>query len=86
MHDELETAAKELKAKQKAELAKLKKENLEQYAIKGTDADWNDALSGKKSKTLISVKSGEKRAPEEDNTVETPKKQFKKKKRHSMKT
>ncbi|CAL7945133.1 unnamed protein product [Xylocopa violacea] len=86
LHDELETAAKELKAKQKAELAKLKKENLEQYAIKGTDTDWNDALSGKKSKTLISVKSGEKRASEDDNALEIPKKQFKKKKRHSMKT
>ncbi|CAK9804768.1 RNA cytidine acetyltransferase [Anthophora plagiata] len=85
LHDELETAAKELKAKQKAELEKLKKENLEQYAIKGTDTDWNDALSGKKTKKLISIKSGEKRAPEDDSTVEVQKKQFKKKKKHSFK-
>lgn len=86
LHDELETAAKELKAKQKAELAKLKRENLEQYAIKGTDADWNSALSGKKNKNLISVKSGEKRPSEDDIALESQKKQTKKKKRHSFKT
>ncbi|OAD62366.1 N-acetyltransferase 10 [Eufriesea mexicana] len=85
LHDELETAAKELKVKQKAELEKLKKENLEQYAIKGTETDWNDALSGKKSKNLISIKSGEKRESE-DNITEMRKKQFKKKKRHSFKS
>ncbi|XP_017889177.1 RNA cytidine acetyltransferase [Ceratina calcarata] len=86
LHDELESAAKELKAKQKAELAKLKRENLEQYAIKGTDADWNSALTGKKNKNLISVKSGEKKASEDDIALETQKKQTKKRKRHSFKT
>ncbi|KOC66166.1 N-acetyltransferase 10 [Habropoda laboriosa] len=86
LHDELEAAAKELKAKQKAELEKLKKENLEQYAIKGTDTDWNDALSGKKTKKLISIKSGEKRASEDDSIVEVKKKQFKKKKKQFVKT
>ncbi|XP_043516756.1 RNA cytidine acetyltransferase [Frieseomelitta varia] len=82
LHDELESAAKDLKAKQKAELEKLKRENLEQYAIKGTETDWNDALSGKKSKNLISIKSGEKREEQDDNVLEIPKKQFKKKRRH----
>ncbi|XP_043584732.1 RNA cytidine acetyltransferase [Bombus pyrosoma] len=86
LYDELESAAKELKAKQKAELEKLKREDLEQYAIKGTETDWNDALSGKKSKHLISIKSGEKRGREDDNASEIPKKQFKKKKKRSFKT
>ncbi|KAG6797006.1 RNA cytidine acetyltransferase [Apis mellifera caucasica] len=84
LYDELENAAKELKAKQKAELEKLKKENLEQYAIKGTEADWNVALSEKKSKNLISIKSGEKRELEH-NILEENKKQFKKKKKHFSK-
>lgn len=67
-------------------MEKLKREDLEQYAIKGTETDWNDALSGKKSKHLISIKSGEKRGREDDNASEIPKKQIKKKKKHSFKT
>lgn len=86
LHEELETAAKELKAKQQAELAKLKKENLEQFAIKGSEDEWNNVLSGKKSKNLISIKSGEKRLLEDNNALEQPKKQFKKKKKPSFKT
>lgn len=65
-------------------MEKLKKENLEQYAIKGTEADWNVALSEKKSKNLISIKSGEKRELEH-NILEENKKQFKKKKKHFSK-
>lgn len=65
-------------------MEKLKKENLEQYAIKGTEADWNVALSEKKSKNLISIKSGEKRELEHNNTLEENKK-FKKKKKHFSK-
>lgn len=86
LHDELETAAKELKAKQKAELEKLKKENLDQYRIKGSESDWNSALSGKKSKSLISVKSGEKRPVGTDIDLEEPQKKQKKqrKKKHSI--
>ncbi|KAL6425941.1 hypothetical protein ACFW04_008920 [Cataglyphis niger] len=85
LHEELESAAKELKIKQRAELEKLKKENLEQYAIKGSESDWTSALTGKHSKNLISVKTGEKR-PSEDNSVqEFEKKHEKKKKRHSSK-
>ncbi|XP_031840140.1 RNA cytidine acetyltransferase l(1)G0020 [Nomia melanderi] len=86
LHDELETAAKELKVKQKAELEKLKRENLEQYAIKGSDGEWKDALSGKKSKNLISIKSSEKKISEDDSALELQKKQSKKRKRHSFKT
>lgn len=65
MEDELDEAAKILEKKQKKELLKLKKESMNQYAIKGTDQDWGKALSqpGKKT-TLISVKSGEKRSAE----------------------
>lgn len=53
--EELEKDAKELERKQKKELKRLKNENLAAYAIKGTEADWDSALS--KSKTsVISVK------------------------------
>ncbi|KAM0725527.1 RNA cytidine acetyltransferase [Formica fusca] len=85
LHEELESAAKELKIKQRAELEKLKRENLEQYAIKGSETDWTSALSGKQSKNLISVKTGEKRLPEDNSVQEFEKKHVKKKKRHSSK-
>ncbi|XP_012219686.1 RNA cytidine acetyltransferase [Linepithema humile] len=85
LREELETAAKELKVKQKAELEKLKNENLGQYAIKGSEVEWTSALSGKHSKSLISVKTGEKRPTESDNIQEPDQKRTKKKKRHSLK-
>lgn len=85
LHEELESAAKELKIKQKAELEKLKRENLEQYAIKGSETDWTSALSGKHSKSLISVKTGEKRPTEDNSVQEFEKKHTKKKKRLSSK-
>ncbi|XP_012250606.2 RNA cytidine acetyltransferase [Athalia rosae] len=84
MHEELEDAAKELKVKQRVELDKLKRENLSQYAIKGSETDWDAALSGKsKSKSLVSVKTADKRvAP--DDVKDFPKSgQKKKKKRFS---
>ncbi|XP_037086668.1 RNA cytidine acetyltransferase-like [Pollicipes pollicipes] len=60
--DELEEAAQELAAKQKAELEKLKLQDLSQYVIKGSEGDWDAALgAGKKTKNSVSVKSGEKR-------------------------
>lgn len=74
-----------MKIKQRAELEKLKRENLEQYAIKGSETDWTSALSGKHSKSLISVKTGEKRPSEDTNEQELEKKHTKKKKRHSSK-
>lgn len=81
-------SSQELKAKQKAELSRLKRENLNQYAIKGTDEDWNSILTSKASKSLISVKSGEKRANlsiDETNNdpFDSDRKKVKKKKRFS---
>lgn len=73
----------ELKIKQKAELEKLKKENLEQYAIKGSETEWTSALSGKHSKNLISIKTGEKRASGDNSVQESEKKHTKKKKKHT---
>ncbi|XP_012286930.1 RNA cytidine acetyltransferase [Orussus abietinus] len=85
MHEELEATAKELKAKQKKELERLKNENLEQYAIKGTEAEWDSVLSGKSNKSLISVKSGEKRPTTDGNSLDFEKKttKGKRKKFHS---
>lgn len=63
MQKELEAADKDLKKKQKVELEKLKQASLEQYAIKGSEAEWSNALkSNKTNKNLLSVKSFEKRA------------------------
>lgn len=53
--DELNEAAEELERKQKKELKRLKKENLSNFAIKGTDEDWGKALSTNKS-GIVSVK------------------------------
>ncbi|XP_034241664.1 RNA cytidine acetyltransferase [Thrips palmi] len=82
--DELEEAAKELKIKQKAELERLKKENLSQYVIKGSEQDWGQALKGA-SKNIISVKSGEKRPSdtqqEDDGLNDSDQKPQKKKKK-----
>ncbi|XP_050531517.1 RNA cytidine acetyltransferase isoform X2 [Daktulosphaira vitifoliae] len=44
LDEELEQAAKVLKKKQRAELEKLKQENLSRYAIKGTEDEWGKAL------------------------------------------
>nr|CAD7403941.1 unnamed protein product [Timema poppensis] len=81
MHQELEEVAKELKVKQKAELEKLKKENLAQYAIKGSDEDWGKILASKSSRAIVSVKSGEKRIAEEEPKIENTFKKKKTKKR-----
>lgn len=43
-----------LKKKQKTELEKLKLEHLNQYAIKGTEQDWSQALQ--KNKGIVSIK------------------------------
>lgn len=55
MQEELNEAAKVLEKKQKKQLAQLKKENLEQYKIKGTEQDWKAAIAVG-SKGIISVK------------------------------
>lgn len=71
----------ELEIKQKIELEKLKRENLEQYAIKGSEAEWTSVLSNKHSKSLVSIKTGEKRPTfiENDGVLETQKHSKKKK-------
>ncbi|KAK9701707.1 Helicase [Popillia japonica] len=63
MNQELEEAAQELQKKQKKELEKLKKENLEHFAIKGSEEEWTNVLSNKGKKNLISVKSETKSPP-----------------------
>lgn len=65
MNEELDEEAKKLEKKQRKELIKLKKESLAQYAIKGSEDDWKKALTsvGEK-KSIVSVKSGEKRTAE----------------------
>ncbi|KAK0086567.1 hypothetical protein PV325_002971 [Microctonus aethiopoides] len=86
MQKELEETAAELMKKQKKELQKLKNENLSQYAIKGSEEEWTSALKSKGSKSLISVKSGEKRLNStfDDTNFHSPdEKKQKKKKRFS---
>lgn len=56
LQQELQEAAKELEKKQKKELEKLKKENLSQFAIKGSEAEWDKVLTNKGKKNIISVK------------------------------
>ncbi|XP_047369805.1 RNA cytidine acetyltransferase isoform X2 [Vespa velutina] len=85
LHEELEAAEKELKRKQKAELEKLKKENLDQYVIKGSESDWNNALSGKKSKNLISVKS-EKEKKKKKKKKKKKNRKVKREKKNKRKT
>ncbi|KAG5672313.1 hypothetical protein PVAND_002447 [Polypedilum vanderplanki] len=67
IEEELDEEAKKLEKKQKKELIKLKKESLAQYAIKGTNEDWSKALKSGNNKSIISVKSGEKRSFENED-------------------
>ncbi|XP_058806427.1 RNA cytidine acetyltransferase [Phymastichus coffea] len=89
MHKELEVADKQLKKEQKKQFQKLH-ESIQQYAIKGSENEWSNALkSSKKSKNLISIKTGEKKiAPSEenDNIYENSKETMKKskKRKHSL--
>lgn len=57
LQDELEEADKQLKKQQKKELEKLKREDLKQFAIKGSEEEWSKAFSSKGSKTLVTVKT-----------------------------
>ncbi|EDV99606.1 RNA cytidine acetyltransferase isoform X1 [Drosophila grimshawi] len=89
LHNELEQTAQKLKKNQRKELKRLKAEMLDEYQIKGSDEDWNQALQtngGDKGSGLLSVKSGIKRldAPvEQDRDAGAP--QTKKKKNSKMK-
>uniref|UniRef100_A0A1B0A084 RNA cytidine acetyltransferase n=1 Tax=Glossina pallidipes TaxID=7398 RepID=A0A1B0A084_GLOPL len=79
LNDELEETARQLTAKQKEELKKLKVES--GYQIKGDEKDWTKALSNVASKlTLISVKSGTKRLDDNIESLDTTIKEPKKKK------
>ena len=86
---ELEEAARELKKKQISELDKLKGHlDFQQYAIKGDDDQWNEALKIKDSTKvakLISVKTGEKRSLDDNTASEDSNEKVKKKKKHKEK-
>lgn len=56
MQQELNEAADKLQQKQKKEMEKLKKENLSQFAIKGSENEWGQVLSKKGGKSIISIK------------------------------
>ncbi|GIY12631.1 RNA cytidine acetyltransferase [Caerostris extrusa] len=56
LNEELEEAAKEIEEKQKQDVLNLKDLDLSQYAIKGSEDDWEKVLfSGRKA--LVSIKS-----------------------------
>ncbi|CAK1589155.1 unnamed protein product [Parnassius mnemosyne] len=86
LNAELSKAAKELERKQRKELSRLMGEDLTQYRIKGSDLDWNQALTTSKQKNIVSVKSGEKRlgddSKEIDDLIESHSNKKKKKKKH----
>ena len=90
LNSELEDAAKELKMKQMSELNKLKGHlDFQQYAIKGNDDQWNEALKIKdasKVAKLISVKTGEKREMQEDAIEQNGHNMSKKKKKDKDKS
>ncbi|XP_038106456.1 RNA cytidine acetyltransferase [Culex quinquefasciatus] len=80
INEDLAEDVKKLQKKQKKELARLKKENLDQFMIKGTDDEWNNVLAKNKS-TIISIKSGEKRPGDaKELSFEDNENSFKKKK------
>ncbi|XP_054168892.1 RNA cytidine acetyltransferase-like [Oppia nitens] len=60
LDDELEEAAQVVQRSEKKQFKELSKD-LAQYAIKGSEDDWDSALKGSK-KTLISIKSLAKRS------------------------
>ena len=74
LNSELEEAEKELQKKQKSELDKLKGHlDFQQYAIKGNDEQWKEALTIKDQSRIdklkmVSVKTAEKR-PLQDQTL-----------------
>lgn len=83
LNEELEEAAKKIKKQHKEDALKLKDLDVSQYAIKGTEDDWDKALfSGRK--TLVSIRRVKKIAntPEllEDKGKKKPKQKKKRKK------
>ncbi|RUS78561.1 hypothetical protein EGW08_013668 [Elysia chlorotica] len=82
MDEELREAGKEFKQQHKSDVASLLGSNLSQYAIKGSEEDWDKALKAP-AKTVISVKShlSQKRKTAAETELESPagKKKHKKK-------
>jgi len=75
--EELNAGADELKKKQEKEYAQLKKADLSQYVIKGSEEVWEQILDGSApSSKVISIKTGEKRLnpePARDDDEQKPK-------------
>jgi len=70
---ELDAGAEELRKKQAKELERLKKADLSQYVIKGSDDAWSDALGTSKQTHSLTIKVGEKRlATEVSSSATTP--------------
>ncbi|VDI81922.1 N-acetyltransferase 10, partial [Mytilus galloprovincialis] len=89
MDEELNEAANEVLQKQRQEAAVLSGIDLTNYAIRGSEHDWQKALSGSNEKKgLVSVKSNKekKRKPEsnllEEFSTSAKKKKDKKKHKH----
>ncbi|CAH1257422.1 NAT10 [Branchiostoma lanceolatum] len=78
LQTELADAAKELEDKQKKELKKLKDLDLEKYVIKGSETEWESALTSGLKSGVVSVASGKKRKEEAAPTPESTKKKPKK--------
>jgi N-acetyltransferase 10 len=49
-------SVQDVKAKQVKQLDALKKLNLSQYAIKGSEEEWSKALTSSATKSMISLK------------------------------
>ncbi|XP_067143398.1 RNA cytidine acetyltransferase [Centruroides vittatus] len=83
LNEELVEAAKEVQKKQQKELRTLEG-NLSQYAIKGSEDEWQKALETEQ-KTLVSIKSIQKRPADESADSYLREKEKKKKKKFKKK-
>jgi len=90
LEEEMEEGAREEEMKQQEKLIKpYINDKLAQYAIKGTDAEWKNALKDKKNMGNLSIKTGEKRTLEEEKEIELKEEGFvsnKKKKKKGKKS
>ncbi|XP_041366514.1 RNA cytidine acetyltransferase-like isoform X2 [Gigantopelta aegis] len=84
MEEELEEAAAEIKAEHKKKAAILVSTDLSQYAIHGSEKDWDKALTVPQKQGLVSIKGKPEKRKEQTFTEEPPQtwkkqKKFKKK-------
>ena len=80
LEEELKEAAEETKKRQKEVMERLKLDDFKQYSVKGTDEEWSKVLDkSKTSKSLVSVKSGEKRIANDDDEMKSQNSKKKKK-------